>query len=73
MARLPVVTAKVTIRRLQRAGYSVDSIEGSHYTLRSVDGKRRVTVPFHRGDLKRKTLKSILQQAGLTIEEFIDL
>jgi predicted RNA binding protein YcfA (HicA-like mRNA interferase family) len=32
-----------------------------------------VTVPFHRKDLKRGTLKSILEQAGLSIEEFIRL
>jgi hypothetical protein len=32
-----------------------------------------VTVPFHRRDLKRGTLKSILDQAGLSTDEFIAL
>jgi len=32
-----------------------------------------VTVPFHRKDLKRGTLKSILDQAGLSTDEFIKL
>lgn len=70
MPRLPVVTAKETIQRFKRAGFTVDAIVGSHHTLRSADGKRRVTVPLHHGDLKRKTLKSILGQAGFSIEEF---
>ncbi|MGH8696169.1 MAG: type II toxin-antitoxin system HicA family toxin [Burkholderiales bacterium] len=28
---------------------------------------------FHPGDLKRGTLHGIIKQAGLTIDEFIDL
>lgn len=32
-----------------------------------------VTIPFHRGDLNPKTLKSIIDQTGLTVEEFIAL
>ncbi len=31
---------------------------------------RRVTVPFHGKDLKRRTLESILKQAGMTAAEF---
>ncbi|MEK7578719.1 MAG: type II toxin-antitoxin system HicA family toxin [Patescibacteria group bacterium] len=34
--------------------------------------KLRVTIPFRRKDLAPKTLKSILKQAGLTVEEFIE-
>lgn len=33
----------------------------------------RVTIPFHRRDLTPKTLKSIIAQAGLTVDEFIML
>lgn len=33
----------------------------------------RVTIPFHKTDLNPKTLKTIIQQAGLTVEEFIKL
>lgn len=70
MTRLPVVTPKEVLRRLQKAGFYIDTVVGSHYTLRSQDGKKRVTIPYHNKDLKRKTLKSILTQAGLSIEEF---
>ena len=33
----------------------------------------RVTIPFHRKDLTPKTLKSIIEQASFTVEQFIDL
>ena len=33
-----------------------------------------VVVPFHGGkDLKPGTLRSIIRQAGLTVDEFLDL
>jgi predicted RNA binding protein YcfA (HicA-like mRNA interferase family) len=35
--------------------------------------KLRVTVPYHNKDLKPRTLASIIEQAGLTVEEFLDL
>jgi len=68
MTRLPIITPKEVIRRLKRANFQIDTIVGSHYTLRSQDGKRRVTVPYHNKGLKRKTIKSILIQADLTNE-----
>ena len=33
----------------------------------------RVTVPYHTKDLKRRTLASIIGQAGMTVDEFIRL
>jgi predicted RNA binding protein YcfA (HicA-like mRNA interferase family) len=30
-------------------------------------------VPYHSGDLKRRTLLSIVEQSGYSIEEFLDL
>jgi len=68
--RFPAVTAKQVLRVLQRQGFVIDLITGSHYILRHDDG-RRVVVPFHAGVvLKRKTLKGILRGAGLTVGEF---
>jgi predicted RNA binding protein YcfA (HicA-like mRNA interferase family) len=43
---------------------------GSHIFL--TDGKRKLTVPRH-DPIKRGTLLSIIQQAGLTREEFLEL
>ena len=35
--------------------------------------EQRVTVPMHRKELKKGTLRAIIRQAGLTVEEFIEL
>lgn len=43
---------------------------GSHLVLRK-DSALRVTVPMHTGDLKRGTLRSIIRQSGLTLEQFL--
>ncbi len=58
---------------LRRAGFVLDHVRGSHHYLRGPDG-RLATVPVHAGDtLKAKTVRSILGQVGLTVEEFTAL
>jgi predicted RNA binding protein YcfA (HicA-like mRNA interferase family) len=73
--RLPAVNARRVIRALQRHGFIVDRIVGSHHLLRHRDDPARlVTVPFHGSrDLKPGTIRSIVRQAGLTPEEFARL
>jgi predicted RNA binding protein YcfA (HicA-like mRNA interferase family) len=73
MPRLPPCTAPVVIRALGRAGFFLDHSTGSHRFFRHPDRAGLVTVPFHRKDLKRGTLNSILDQAGLSTEEFLKL
>lgn len=70
--RLPVANAKRTIRALERAGFVVERIVGSHYLLaHPEDPTRAVTVPYHGSrDLKPGTIRSIIRQAGLSAEEF---
>ena len=46
----------------------------AHYILKREDrADLRVTIPWHGKDLKRRTLTSIVDQAGLTVEEFLEL
>ena len=71
MTRLPVLKPKEVLKALQRAGFFIHHTTGSHYALRHPDNPEfTVTLPYHTGDLKRNVLKSILKQAGLTLEEF---
>jgi predicted RNA binding protein YcfA (HicA-like mRNA interferase family) len=59
---------------LQKAGFYIHHQEGSHISLRARhDAKLRVVVPVNRKDLKRGTLKSIIEQAKLTVDDFIGL
>jgi predicted RNA binding protein YcfA (HicA-like mRNA interferase family) len=73
--KLPVVNGKRVIQALARAGFLVDRIVGSHHVLVYPDDPTRtVTVPVHAGrDLKAGTVRSIIRQAGFTVEEFADL
>jgi predicted RNA binding protein YcfA (HicA-like mRNA interferase family) len=61
----------MVIRALRRSGFVIHHTTGSHYFLKK--DKLRVSVPFHNRDLKPGTLASIIAQAGLTVEEFIEL
>jgi predicted RNA binding protein YcfA (HicA-like mRNA interferase family) len=46
----------------------------AHHFLKHPDRPDlRVTVPVHNDDLKRKTLASIIDQAGYSIEKFLEL
>ena len=72
--RLPAVKPNEVIRALKRAGFFVHHTSGSHYILKHPERPElRVTVAYHGKDLKRKTLASIIEQAGYSPEEFMKL
>jgi predicted RNA binding protein YcfA (HicA-like mRNA interferase family) len=63
------------IKALQRHGFELVRVSGSHYMLRK-PGKSlcKVSVPVHGSrDLPPGTVRSIIKQAGLTVEEFTAL
>lgn len=72
--RLPALKPREVLQALKRAGFFVHHVSGSHYVLKHPDHPAlRVTLPYHTGDLKRGTLASIIEQAALTTEAFMDL
>jgi predicted RNA binding protein YcfA (HicA-like mRNA interferase family) len=75
MGSLPVASGKRVIQALHRSGFVTDRVVGSHHILFHPDDmSRAVTVPVHGNrDLKPGTLRSIIRQAGFTIEDFIRL
>jgi len=59
------------VRALGRAGWYRDHQRGAHVYLRHPERHGLVTVPVHQGEtIKPKTLASILEQAGLSVQEF---
>ena len=73
MPKLPVVSGIKTAKALSKVGFVVDHQTGSHMILRQKEGPhRRITVPNHR-ELAKGTLRAIINDAGLTVEEFVDL
>ena len=73
--RLPVVSGRRVVQVLQRAGFVIDRIVGSHHVMvYPGDPTRTVVVPVHAGrDLRPGTFRSILRQAGFSPEEFSKL
>ena len=69
MTALPVVSGRECIKALQRAGFYISHQKGSHVTMRRDEPKGKVVV-MHK-TLKTGTLRSIIKQAGLTVEEFV--
>lgn len=73
MPKIPVAKPRETIKALQKAGFILDHVSGSHHVLYHHSQKLRAVVPFHNKPLKRKTLMSILKQAELSVDEFKNL
>lgn len=69
--RLPVVSGPDVVRALGKVGFSEISQRGSHVKLRHSDGRTAI-VPAHR-ELAPGTLRSVLRQAGLSIDDFGNL
>ena len=68
---LPVVSGREAIKALCRAGFRVVRQRGSHVRLEKIiEGKViKLTVPLHKS-LKKGTLRRIIKDAGLTVQEF---
>jgi predicted RNA binding protein YcfA (HicA-like mRNA interferase family) len=61
------------IRVLERAGFDLTRQSGSHRIYRDINGKR-VTVPYHSGTtLHPKVFKSILADAEMSVEQFLEM
>lgn len=70
MARLPVVSGRDVVKALAKLGYKIDRQKGSHIVLRQASAPhRRAVVPDHK-EVARGTLRSIIRETGLTVDEF---
>lgn len=59
------MTAKEVEKLIKADGWVLHSVIGSHYHYKHPEKTGRVTIPFHKGDIPKGTLNSILKQAGL--------
>jgi len=72
MPTIPVIKSREVIRALLRGGFYIHHQTGSHARLlHSTRTQLRVTVPIHSRDMPKGTLRRIIRQAGLTVEEFL--
>ena len=73
MAKLPTDLSGREVRAaLERVGFVFRRQSGSHMVLRRGDPYARAVVPDHK-QIRTGTLRRIIADAGLTVEEFMRL
>jgi predicted RNA binding protein YcfA (HicA-like mRNA interferase family) len=73
VSALPVISGRDVVKALAKVEYALDRQRGSHMILRQTClPHRRLTVPDHT-EVAKGTLRAIIRQAGLTVEEFNSL
>ncbi|MFZ3383771.1 MAG: type II toxin-antitoxin system HicA family toxin [Candidatus Methanoperedens sp.] len=71
--KLPRVTANEIIKIVEKLGFRFSRQSGSHKIYKNDEGKR-VTIAYHSGKiLHPKVVKSILVDAGLSVDEFMKM
>ncbi len=74
MTRLTSMTYRDVIHALRNAGFVFDrQAKGSHEIWYNCISKRYVTVPNHPGSLAAATVRAIVRQTGMTVEEFLNM
>ena len=72
MSKLPVISGRRCVRALGKADFYFKRQRGSHIILRRDTPFAQVVVPDHK-ILDRGTLRAIIRQAGLSVDEFVSL
>ena len=71
MGRLAGFKYTEVARRLRNLGFRFDrQARGSHEIWRHQDG-RKTTVPHHRREMAEGTLRAILREGGIDVDEFL--
>lgn len=71
MPQLPSLSGRKAVNKFKDLGYEVDHVTGSHKIM-VCEGYPTISVPDHGGkDVKKGTLRGIIEDAGLTLEEFL--
>ena len=72
MSGLPRISGHECMKALSKVGFIMKRQHGSHMILRRDKPFAQLVVPDHE-ELDRGTLRAIIRQAGLTVEQFIGL
>ena len=72
MSKLPQVSGKNCLKALSKVGFFVKRQKGSHIIVCRNDPFAEVVIPNHK-TLDKGTLRAIIRQADLDVNEFIEL
>ena len=71
MPPVPSLRGERVVRVLEKAGFKVARVAGSHHVMRHPDG-RGTTVPVHHGrDVAKERCWGSLSDTGLTVEDLL--
>lgn len=74
MGRLSGFKYREIVKRLEAVGFEFyREAKGSHEIWFSRNKNRYTTIPQHRGDMPEGTLRNIIKQADLEVDEFLKL
>lgn len=72
MPKLPSIRAREVVRVAESMGFGLDRQRGSHAIYYRASDGRRVVIPMHgTKDLKPGTLRGIVADLGLSVDEFV--
>jgi len=72
MGRLSGFRYREVARRLRTFGFRFDRAgAGSHEVWRHALTGRKVTIPHHASDMAEGTLRAILREAGIAVNDFL--
>jgi predicted RNA binding protein YcfA (HicA-like mRNA interferase family) len=72
MGRLAGFRYRAIVRQLKAQGFEFDrQAAGSHEIWFNASSRRYTTIPNHPGDMPEGTLRAILRQAGIDVEDFL--
>lgn len=72
MTKLGSYPGSVVVRTLENAGWRITRQKGSHVVMEKAGHEATLSIPVHKGkDVKRGTLRSIIRDAGLTVDDFL--
>ncbi|MFH0928675.1 MAG: type II toxin-antitoxin system HicA family toxin [bacterium] len=72
MPKVPALTSKRIIKILEEFGFEEHRQKGSHKIFYNPKTGKRAVVPCHVSDLPLGTMVSILKEAGITRQDFLD-
>jgi predicted RNA binding protein YcfA (HicA-like mRNA interferase family) len=72
MSKLPRLSGRDAVRALEKIGFQIKRQHGSHIILRRDNPFAQTVVPDHK-ELDRGTLRAILRQIDLSVDEFCSL
>lgn len=71
MAKLPSLRAREVEKILFRAGFLKDTTKGAHRTYYNPETDKHTTISFHKGNIPKGTLRAIINQTGMAVDEFL--